>query len=73
MKLTDKNIREKEFHNKLQSKSKARFENIFYKAIMNSSEDFFDFAVKLICFVSTPKHTQGQHSHFWTRTGLGDG
>ena len=43
MKLTDKNIREKEFHNKLQSKSKARFENIFYKAIMNSSEDFFDF------------------------------
>ena len=27
-------LREKEFHNKLQSKSKGRFENIFYKAII---------------------------------------
>tara|TARA_B100001057_G_scaffold420100_1_gene440277 strand:- start:2131 stop:2874 length:744 start_codon:yes stop_codon:yes gene_type:complete len=43
MKLTDKNIREKDFHNKLQSKSKGRFENIFYKAIYNSGEDFFHF------------------------------
>ncbi len=41
--LSDKNIREKEFHNKLQSKSTGRFENIFYKAIYNSSEDFFNF------------------------------
>ena len=41
--LSEKNIREKEFHNKLQSKSKGRFENIFYKAISNSSNDFFDF------------------------------
>ena len=43
MSLSDKNIREKEFHNKLQSKSSGRFENIFYKAIYNSNEDFFNF------------------------------
>ena len=43
MKLTDKNIREKDFHNRLQSHSKGRFENIFYKAIYNSDEDFFNF------------------------------
>ena len=43
MSFTDKNIREREFHNKLQSKSKGRFEDIFYKAIYNSNEDFFDF------------------------------
>ena len=43
MTLTDKNLREKEFHNKLQSKAKGRFENIFYKAIYNSNEDFFNF------------------------------
>ena len=41
--LSEKNIREKEFHNKLQSKSKGRFENIFYKAIYNANEDFFDY------------------------------
>ena len=46
MQLTDKNIREKEFHNKLQLKTKGRFENIFYKAIYNSNEDFFDFLRK---------------------------
>tara|TARA_B100000575_G_scaffold292222_1_gene300052 strand:- start:882 stop:1622 length:741 start_codon:yes stop_codon:yes gene_type:complete len=43
MKLTDDNIREREFHNKLQSESKGRFENIFYKAILNAWEDFYDF------------------------------
>ena len=43
MKLTEKNIREKEFHNRLQSGSGGRFENIFYKAIYNSSEDFFTY------------------------------
>ena len=43
MSYTDKNIREREFHNKLQSKSKGRFEDIFYKAIYNSNEDFFNF------------------------------
>ena len=43
MSLTDKNIREKEFHNSLQSRTQGRFENIFYKAIYNSNEDFFDF------------------------------
>ena len=43
MSLTDQNKREKVFHNKLQSQSKGRFENIFYKAIYNSNEDFFKF------------------------------
>ena len=43
MKLTNENIREKEFHNNLQSKTKGRFEDIFYKAIYNSNEDFFNF------------------------------
>ena len=43
MSLTEINIREKNFHNKLQSKNKGRFENIFYKAIYNSSEDFFNY------------------------------
>ncbi len=42
MSLTDKNIREKDFHNKLQSKPKGRFENIFYKALYNLTEDFFE-------------------------------
>ena len=41
MELSEKNIREKEFHNKLQSKTKGRFENIFYKAISNAWDDFF--------------------------------
>tara|TARA_Y100000768_G_C23892753_1_gene640999 strand:+ start:240 stop:983 length:744 start_codon:yes stop_codon:yes gene_type:complete len=41
MSLTDINIREKEFHNKLQSKTKGRFENIFYKSLYNINEDFF--------------------------------
>ena len=40
MSLTEINLREKEFHNKLQSKSKGRFENIFYKALYNMYEDF---------------------------------
>jgi len=43
MTLTDQNLREKEFHNKLQSKSKGRFENIFYKAIFNAWEDFYNY------------------------------
>ena len=42
MKLNDHNLREKEFHNRLQSKSKGRFENVFYKAILNAWEDFYD-------------------------------
>ena len=41
MSLTEKNIREKIFHNDLQSKTKGRFENIFYKALHNLTEDFF--------------------------------
>ena len=41
MNLTEINLREKNFHNKLQSNKKGRFENIFYKAIYNSGEDFF--------------------------------
>ena len=43
MTLTDQNLREKEFHDKLQSKSQGRFENIFYKAILNAWEDFYNF------------------------------
>ena len=43
MKLTEQNLREKEFHNKLQSQSKGRFENIFYKAISNAWEDFYNY------------------------------
>ena len=46
MNLTEKNIREKEFHNKLQSKKKGRFENIFYKAIYNLKEDFLKYLEK---------------------------
>jgi SAM-dependent methyltransferase len=40
MKLTEINVREKKFHNNLQSKNKSRFENIFYKALHNMYEDF---------------------------------
>ena len=43
IKLTDINKREKEFHNKLQSGSRGRFENIFYKAINNAWSDFFNY------------------------------
>jgi len=43
MSLTEQNLREKEFHNKLHSKNTGRFENIFYKAISNAWEDFFDY------------------------------
>ena len=43
MSLTNKNIREKEFHNKLQSNSKGRFENVFYKALSNAWNDFYDY------------------------------
>ena len=40
MSLTEINLREKNFHNDLQSKKKSRFENIFYKALHNMFEDF---------------------------------
>jgi ubiquinone/menaquinone biosynthesis C-methylase UbiE len=40
MKLTEINLREKDFHNNLQSRKKSRFENIFYKALYNMYEDF---------------------------------
>jgi SAM-dependent methyltransferase len=43
MSLTEKNIREKEFHNKLHSKVEGRFENFIYKSIINAWDDFFDF------------------------------
>ena len=43
MHLTEENLREKKFHNDLQSRPKGRFENIFYKALNNAWEDFFDF------------------------------
>lgn len=40
MSLTEINLREKNFHNKLQLQKKGRFENIFYKALYNMYEDF---------------------------------
>ena len=43
MPLTNKNIREKVFHNKLQSHSKGRFENIFYKALSNAWSEFYNY------------------------------
>ena len=43
MGLSEVNIREKDFHNELQSRKKGRFENIFYKAIYNINADFFDY------------------------------
>ena len=46
MRLTDINLREKEFHNKLQSRSKGRFENIFYRALYNMYEDFNTYTFK---------------------------
>jgi SAM-dependent methyltransferase len=46
MSLTEINLREKEFHNRLQSKSKGRFENIFYKALYNMYEDFSAYTSK---------------------------
>ncbi len=48
MSLSDINIREKEFHNKLQSKKGGRFENIFYKSLYNINEDFFSFIEKKV-------------------------
>jgi SAM-dependent methyltransferase len=43
MDLTEKNIREKKFHDTLQSNEEGRFENIFYKAIYNLNQDFFKY------------------------------
>ena len=48
MNLTEKNIREKEFHNKFNSEKKTRFENIFYKALFNLFDDFYDYLKKNI-------------------------
>ena len=42
MNLTKENLREKKFHDELQSKSVGRFENIFYKALGNTWEDFYN-------------------------------
>ena len=46
MSLTDTNLREKNFHNKLHSGSGKRSENIFYKAIFNLYKDFYDYLDK---------------------------
>ncbi len=43
MKLSEINIREKEFHNKLHEGDKFRKENIFYKAIFNLYQDFYKY------------------------------
>ena len=46
MKLSEKNLREKRFHNELQSKPKGRFENTFYRALSNTWDDFFSYLEK---------------------------
>ena len=46
MRLTESNIREKEFHNKLHSGSGKRKEGIFYKALANVYTDFFEILSK---------------------------
>tara|TARA_B100000945_G_C20357358_1_gene585331 strand:- start:348 stop:1091 length:744 start_codon:yes stop_codon:yes gene_type:complete len=46
MNLTKENIREKDFHNKLQSQKNERYENRFYKAIYNLNQDYFDYLGK---------------------------
>ncbi len=43
MKLSEINIREKQFHNELHSGKNIRKENIFYKAVYNLYEDFYEF------------------------------
>ena len=43
MSLSEINIREKKFHNKLHSSSSKRSESVFYKALHNLYEDFFYF------------------------------
>ena len=48
MNLTENNLREKKFHNELQSRPKGRFENIFYKALHNLGDDFFQ-NLKIFC------------------------
>ena len=48
MNLTEVNLREKEFHNKLHSKNKGRFENIFYKALYNMYKDFNDYITEKV-------------------------
>ena len=62
MSLSDINIREKEFHNNLQSQTKGRFENIFYKSLYNINEDFFSHIQK--------KADQSQILDFGCGTGL---
>ena len=48
MDLSNENLREKNFHNKLQTRSKGRFENIFYKSLYNLNSDFFNY-IKFNC------------------------
>jgi len=43
MSLSEKNIREREFHNKLHSEGKTKFEDIFYKALFNLFDDFYNY------------------------------
>ena len=47
MNLTEINLREKEFHNKLHSGTGKRKESFFYKALANVYTDFFDILLKL--------------------------
>ena len=63
MKLSDINLREKEFHNRLHEGGKFRKENIFYKAIYNLYEDFYSYIdenskdkIKLQCILIVDLH-----------------
>ncbi len=46
MKLTDTNLREKDFHNKLHGSGEARSQNKYYKALYNLFEDFLSYLEK---------------------------
>ena len=46
MSLSEINIREKNFHNKLIAEGNNRSENKFYKALHNLYLDFFDYIKK---------------------------
>ena len=47
MRLTEINLREKEFHNKLHSGSGKRKEGFFYKALSNVYTDFYEILSQL--------------------------
>ena len=55
MSLSEINIREKNFHNKLIAEGNNRSENKFYKALHNLYLDFFDYIKKYIQWGPGPR------------------